>query len=87
MLHGGQWPPVITRNNVVQESAQKPRGVPNCEVEEYPHPMLSVGIVGLPNVGKSTLFNALSAGSAEISNYPFTTIDRTSAWCPFPTRG
>lgn len=30
--------------------------------------------MGLPNVGKSTLFNALSAGAAEISNYPFTTI-------------
>ena len=37
--------------------------------------MLSVGIVGLPNVGKSTLYNALTAGGAEISNYPFTTID------------
>jgi GTP-binding protein YchF len=33
------------------------------------------GIVGLPNVGKSTLFNALTAGAAEMANYPFTTID------------
>jgi len=36
---------------------------------------LSCGIVGLPNVGKSTIFNALSNAKAQASNYPFCTID------------
>ena len=38
-------------------------------------PMLSIGIVGLPNVGKSTLFKALTNKQVDIQNYPFTTID------------
>ncbi len=37
--------------------------------------MLSVGIIGLPNVGKSSAFNALTAGAANVSNYAFTTIE------------
>jgi ribosome-binding ATPase len=36
---------------------------------------LQAGIVGLPNVGKSTLFNALTAAGAEAANYPFATIE------------
>jgi ribosome-binding ATPase len=36
---------------------------------------LSVGIVGLPNVGKSTLFTALTRNEVLIANYPFATID------------
>ena len=42
------------------------------------------GIVGLPNVGKSTLFNALTASQAEAANYPFCTIEPNLGRVPVP---
>jgi ribosome-binding ATPase YchF (GTP1/OBG family) len=48
------------------------------------HMGLSVGIVGLPNVGKSTIFNALTAAGAASANYPFCTIDPNVGVVPVP---
>ena len=45
---------------------------------------LQCGIVGLPNVGKSTLFNALTGAAVAAGNYPFTTIDPNVGVVPVP---
>jgi ribosome-binding ATPase YchF (GTP1/OBG family) len=45
---------------------------------------MDAGIVGLPNVGKSTLFNALTAAGAEASTYPFCTIEPNVGIVPVP---
>ena len=45
---------------------------------------MRIGIVGLPNAGKSSLFNALTRAGAQAANYPFTTVEPNVAVVPVP---
>lgn len=45
---------------------------------------MEIGIIGYPNVGKSTLFNALTGAHAPVANYPFTTVDKNVGIVPIP---
>ena len=60
---------------ILPEQADRDCGKRARSAKDSFHMSLNCGIVGLPNVGKSTIFNALTAAKAQAANYPFCTID------------
>lgn len=82
----------LTRFTTPQLAANKFRAMPpKKKEEEKPTPLLGrfgtslkCGIVGLPNVGKSTFFNVLTKNQAAAENFPFCTIDPNESRVPVP---
>jgi ribosome-binding ATPase len=69
-------PSLVARHKPPRSSVQAPaRPLARGSALDSPFVSLSIGIVGLPNVGKSTLFNALTKAGALAANYPFATIE------------